>query len=39
MQAQGFETFGPSMPDYEEFWRFINTLIDAEGCPGCRQGG
>lgn len=39
MQAQGFETFGPYMPDYTEFWRFMNTLIEAEGCPGCRQGG
>lgn len=39
MQAQGFETFGPYMPDYTEFWRFMNTLIEAEGCPGCRQDG
>lgn len=39
MQAQGFESFGPYMPDYEEFWRFMNTLIEAEGCPGCRQDG
>ena len=39
MQAQGFESFGPYMPDYTEFWRFINTLIDAEGCLGCRQEG
>ena len=39
MQAQGFETFGPYMPDYTEFRRFMDTLIDAEGCPGCRQEG
>jgi len=34
MRAQGFESFGPYMPDYEAFWRFLSTLIDAEGCPG-----
>ena len=39
MQAQGFESFGPYMADYIEFRRFMKTLIDAEGCPGCRQDG
>lgn len=39
MRAQGFERFGPYMKDFEAFWRFMNTLIDAEGCPGCRQEG
>ena len=39
MQEQGFESFGPYMQDYIEFWRFLSTLIDAEGCPGCRQDG
>ena len=39
MKAQGFESFGPYMQDYTEFWRFISTLTEAEGCPGCRQGG
>lgn len=39
MVKQGFESFGPYMPDWQEFWRFLNTLVDAEGCPGCRSGG
>ena len=39
MQAQGFESFGPYMPDYIEFRRFMDMLIDADGCPGCRQDG
>lgn len=39
MKRQGFETFGPFMPNYKEFWEFLNTLINAEGCPGCQQGG
>lgn len=39
MKRQGFETFGPYMPNYKEFWAFLGTLIDAEGCPGCRQDG
>jgi hypothetical protein len=39
MKRQGFETFGPYMPNYKEFWEFLNTLIDAEGCPGCKQDG
>lgn len=39
MRDQGFESFGPYMDDYHAFWRFLNTLIEAEGCPGCRQEG
>lgn len=39
MRRQGFEDFGPYMPNYKEFWGFLTTLIDAEGCPGCRQDG
>jgi hypothetical protein len=39
MKRQGFETFGPYMQNYKEFREFMNTLIGAEGCPGCRQGG
>ena len=39
MKRQGFETFGPYMPNFNEFWGFLNVLIDAEGCPGCRQNG
>ena len=39
MKRQGFESFGPYMPNYKEFWEFLNLLIDAEGCPGCRQEG
>ena len=39
MKRQGFETFGPYMPKFTEFWEFLKVLIDAEGCPGCRQGG
>ena len=32
-------TFGPYMPNFSEFWEFLNVLIDAEGCPGCKQNG
>ena len=39
MRLQGFETFGPYMEDYEAFWRFLTTLNEAEGCPGCRGNG
>lgn len=39
MKRQGFETFGPYMDNYKEFWDFLGTLIDAEGCPGCRADG
>lgn len=39
MRLQGFESFGPYMQDYEAFWRFLTTLVEDEGCPGCRQEG
>ena len=39
MKRQGFETFGPYMPNFTEFWAFLKVLIEAEGCPGCRKNG
>jgi hypothetical protein len=39
MRRQGFETFGPYMPNFKEFWKFTTVLIDAEGCPGCGKNG
>jgi hypothetical protein len=39
MKRQGFETFGPYMPNFKEFWEFTTVLIDAEGCPGCGKNG
>jgi len=39
MKRQSFESFGPYMQNYKEFWEFLNVLIEAEGCPGCRKDG
>jgi hypothetical protein len=39
MKRQGFETFGPYMPNFKEFWEFMKVLIEAEGCPGCKKDG
>jgi hypothetical protein len=39
MLAQGFDQFGPSMENFDEFWKFLDSLTATEGCPGCRKGG
>jgi hypothetical protein len=38
MGDEGWPFWGPTMPDFTEFWRFLGELAD-EGCPGCRAGG
>jgi hypothetical protein len=40
MVKEGYELFGPGIPGFNEFWRFLRGLADPEtSCPGCRQGG
>jgi hypothetical protein len=40
MAKEGYEFWGGELPDFNEFWRFLNRICDPEqACPGCRQGG
>jgi hypothetical protein len=38
MTDEGWPYWGPTMPDFNEFWRFLQELSEG-GCPGCRAGG
>jgi len=38
MVEEGWPYYGPTMPGFEEFWRFLQELTEG-GCPGCRAGG
>jgi hypothetical protein len=38
MAEEGWPYWGPTMPDFVEFWRFLQGLTDG-GCPGCRADG
>ena len=38
MTEEGWPYWGPTMPDFTEFWRFLQKLT-GEGCPGCRADG
>jgi hypothetical protein len=38
MVEEGWPYWGPTMPDFVEFWRFLQELTGS-GCPGCRAGG
>ena len=38
MAEEGWPYWGPTMPDFVEFWRFLQELTEG-GCPGCRAGG
>lgn len=39
MADEGWPFWGPSLPDFAEFWAFLERLQANEGCPGCRAGG
>jgi len=39
MTEEGWPSWGPSMPGFNEFWTFLDGLGSGEGCPGCRAGG
>lgn len=38
MAQEGWPYWGPTVPDFAEFWRFLQGLAEG-GCPGCRAGG
>ncbi len=38
MVEEGWPYWGSTMPDFDEFWRFLQGLA-SDGCPGCRAGG
>ena len=38
MTEEGWPYWGPTMSDFNEFWRFLQELTGG-GCPGCRAGG
>jgi hypothetical protein len=38
MAEEGWPYWGPTMPGFDEFWRFLEGLREG-GCPGCRAGG
>jgi Protein of unknown function (DUF3795) len=39
MAEEGWPFWGPSIPDFARFWRFLDRLARDGGCPGCRAGG
>jgi hypothetical protein len=40
MAKDGFDQWGQDMPNFKEFWAFLNQWCDLNNCcPGCRQGG
>jgi hypothetical protein len=38
MIEEGWPYWGPTVPDFDEFWRFLQELTKG-GCLGCRAGG
>lgn len=40
MARDGFDQWGQDMPNFKEFWAFLNQWCDLKNCcPGCRQDG
>ena len=40
MAKDGFDQWGQDMPNFKEFWSFLNQWCDLKNCcQGCRQGG
>lgn len=40
LAKEGFDQWGQNMPNFKEFWTFLNQWSDIKNaCPGCRQGG
>ena len=38
LQAEGCEAWGPTMADFQEFWRFLRGLTEADSRCSCREG-
>jgi hypothetical protein len=38
MSEEGWPFWGPSVPNFVEFWQFLERLTSS-ACPGCRAGG
>jgi hypothetical protein len=40
MANDGYDKWGVNIPDFKEFWKFLNEHCEPDkNCPGCRQGG
>ncbi|MBU0492064.1 MAG: DUF3795 domain-containing protein [Chloroflexi bacterium] len=39
MTVEGWPDWGAEIPGFAPFWRFLEGLHAAGGCPGCRAGG
>ena len=40
MANEGWDKWGVNIPDFKEFWKFLNDRCEGDkNCPGCRQGG
>jgi hypothetical protein len=37
LRKEGMEAWGQSMPDFEQFWRFLNGLAESESRCSCRE--
>ena len=38
LRKEAIEAWGPSMPDFEEFWRFLERLAASASRCSCREG-
>jgi hypothetical protein len=38
LRKEAVEYWGPSLPDFEEFWRFLGKLAESEAQCSCREG-
>lgn len=38
LSKEGIEVWGPGIPDFEKFWRFLNDLATSEDRCSCREG-
>ncbi|HDI11011.1 MAG TPA: DUF3795 domain-containing protein [Candidatus Acetothermia bacterium] len=39
MAEEGWPDWGPTIPGFAEFWRFLESLSTKGGCLSCRAGG
>jgi len=38
LRKESIEAWGPTMPDFQEFWHFLNGLATSEDRCSCREG-